>query len=187
MMQRSSILISVVLAVMAVPAFAASGRYRITTEQIAATVTSSGVHVSPDQISLLSEVVSSVANPPLTVMSIDRAGDQRAVARLECTASDQCLPFLVALHIGPANSAEIVAAMTHGSTASSVRSKTLPVIVRAGSPAILLLNGTHVHVRLSVICLESGAQGQMIRAASQDHQVVFRVKVAGDGTLEGRL
>jgi flagella basal body P-ring formation protein FlgA len=50
-----------------------------------------------------------------------------------------------------------------------------------------MLDGTHVHVRLSVICLENGAQGQMIRAASQDHQLMFRVKVAGDGTLEGRL
>jgi flagella basal body P-ring formation protein FlgA len=59
--------------------------------------------------------------------------------------------------------------------------------VRAGSPATLLLEGAHVHISLSVVCLESGAVGQTIRASSPDHRQVYKAQVVRDGVLEGRL
>jgi flagella basal body P-ring formation protein FlgA len=60
-------------------------------------------------------------------------------------------------------------------------------VVKAGSPATLLLDGDHVHIRLSVICLQNGITGQTIRATSKDHTVVYTAEVVDGGVLKGRL
>jgi hypothetical protein len=169
--------------VAAMPATAASGHFAITTDRIAAAVSSSGVQVSSAQVTLLTRVVANIAEPELKVKSIDRSNGARAVARLECVNPEQCVPFMVTLHMD-------------SQTATTMSDRPAPVItqvrpsapaVRAGSPATLRLEGTHTHISLSVICLENGATGQTIRAASRDHRQVYKVQVQRDGTLEGRL
>jgi hypothetical protein len=184
MIRRASLLFSIVVAAAALPALAAPGRYAITVERIAAAVSSSGVQVSPDQVTLFTGVVSSVADPELKVASIDRAGQQRAIARMECSSSQQCLPFVVALKVKDGGSIEI-ASTRPASPVSTFRPVTFAV--RQGSTTALYLDGDHVHISLSVICLENGAPGQTIRATSQDRHQTYTVQVASNGTLRGRL
>jgi hypothetical protein len=180
---RRSISCLILFVVAALPSTAASGHYAITTDWIAAAVSSSGMQVSPAQVTLLTSVVANITDPELKVKSIDRSNGSRAVARLECVNPEQCLPFIVTLHINletdPALSGRPAPAVTQ--TRPSVP------LVRAGTPATLLLEGTHVHISLSVICLENGVTGQTIRAASRDHRQMYTVQVLRDGTLEGRL
>jgi hypothetical protein len=187
MIQRKSISFLVFFVVVALPALASPARYAITAEQVATAVTGQGVHVSPDQVVLLTRVVAQVDAPKLIVKSVDRVGPERAIARLECADSEQCLPFIVSIRMAGSKNADLIAAPSN--FLPSARSQTRParIAVRAGSQAILLLDGPHVHISLAVICLENGAPGQTIRATDQDHRQIYTVRVTQDGILEGRL
>jgi len=181
-MQRKWILPwTVLVTALALPAAGAPGRYAITAERVAAAVSNSGTQISADQVTMLANVVANVADPQLKVKSIDRAGNERAIARMECAVSRQCLPFVVALRV----SAEPAAAISR--TASFVPARPAAPIVRSGEAAKLQLEGPHVHITLSVICLENGAAGQTIRVTTHDRHLSYRVRVMEDGTLEGRL
>jgi hypothetical protein len=186
MMQRSSIVFLVLFAAVALPSLAAPGRYAVTAQQVAAAVSNQAVQVSPDQVTLLSGVVANVAAPELRVKSIDRAGDQRAVARMECADSEQCLPFIVALHLGHGESVDPASPSSQRSAPVS-QPRPAAFAVRAGSPATLLLDGPHVHINLNVICLENGAPGQIIHVTDRDRRQVYTAQVVQDGILEGRL
>lgn len=172
------------MAAAALPALAAPGRYAITAERIAEAVSNSGMQVSPEQVTLLSGVVSSVANPELKVQTIDRAGDQRAIARIGCANTQQCLPFVVALRVKDDEGTQMA---SYRPVSSGSMSRPASFAVRQGLTTALFLDGNHVHIRLSVICLANGIPGQTIRATSLDRQQVFTVQVASDGTLRGRL
>jgi hypothetical protein len=167
------------------PAAAESRRYAVTAELIAAAVSSNGVAISPGQVTLLTNVFASVADPELRVMSIGRAGDQRTIARLECAAADQCLPFFVALRTDGNTNAALLANPTPAPAA--VKSRPAEIVVRSGSTATLLLEGPHVQITLPVICMQNGAAGQTIRATSPDHLQSYVAQVGNDGILKGRL
>jgi flagella basal body P-ring formation protein FlgA len=50
-----------------------------------------------------------------------------------------------------------------------------------------MLDSERVHIRLSVICLQNGAPGQMIRVTGKDRKLVFTAQVIDGGLLKGRL
>ena len=171
-------------AVAAVPALAAT--YPINTTQVAAAVNRMGVTVTPQQVTLLADVVATTIAPRLTVRSIEPWGPHRMTARVECESSDQCLPFFVSLNTGhdSAEDANPSEAQTYQPVNGSPSHR---FVVRSGTPATLLLDGDRVHIRLSVICLESGAPGQTIRVTDRDHKMVFHVQVIDGTSLKGRL
>ena len=184
MMRGVSKLMWIVFAGATLPASAAPGRYAITTERIAEAISNRGVQVSPQQVTLLAGVVASVANPELNVQSIDRTGNEGVIARIACADSAQCLPFFVALHVQDAQ----IASVTVVNPTAAVPAARPPVFaVRQGATTALFLDGAHVHISLSAICLENGVPGQTIRATSVDRRQVFTVQVASNGTLRGRL
>lgn len=182
MIRSKSLPLCLLFAAAALPAAAASGRYAITADRIAAAVTARGMQVTPDQIVLLANVVASVADPEIRVKSIDPAGEGRAVARVECANSEQCLPFLVAVRFG-LNPVPIVPPVLPPTPPK----KPSAIVVHAGTRVTLLLEGAHVHITLPAISLDSGAQGQTIRAASLDRHQTWTAQVVADGILEGRL
>ncbi len=176
------ILIAVVATAVALPAVARTGHYAITQQQIAAAVSGSGTQVSPDEVLLLASVFATTAQPTLKVQSIQPESDNRAIARIECAQAGQCLPFMVALRTS--SGVPPPAAQEQG---PSQRQSNVPPLVRAGSSAILLLDGPHIHISLSVRCLESGKLGQTIHAASLDRRQFYTAQVVGDRVLRGRL
>jgi hypothetical protein len=185
--------IKFLLLVMAVGA-AASGvsalatSYPISREQVAAAINRLGIPVAPEQVTLLADVVATSTAPRLTVRSIEPWGNQRMTARIECESSDQCLPFFVSLNTGPGASAQSAAvAQTYLPVQASSGSSQKHFAVRSGTPATLLLDGDRVHVRLSVVCLESGTPGQTIRVTDREHKMVFHAQVVDGGLLKGRL
>jgi hypothetical protein len=50
-----------------------------------------------------------------------------------------------------------------------------------------MLDSDRVHIRLSVICLESGVPGQTIRVTGKDRKLVYRAEVIDGSLLKGRL
>jgi hypothetical protein len=184
-------LISVVIlsAATALPAAAAPGPAAITTEQVAAAISGMGLSVSPEQVTLLSDVVAKSNSPSLNVQSIEPWGDRRMKVRLDCTTHDQCLPFYVSIRLEQKSGLAHTALLSDQPSAVIPRPNQEPKlsVLRAGSRATLLLDGGHVHIRLSVVCLENGDPGQRIRVESKDPHQTFIAEVVDGGVLRGSL
>lgn len=179
-----------IAAVVALPAMAASTHEAITPAEIASAVSSFGVPVASQQIELLTNVVATTAHPQLRVESIQRWDNRRMMARLSCASAGECLPFFVGLNIGqPAQPQPQPGASlrTVSAPAPPISAAPRSPSVRSGMPAILFLDGDHVHIRLTVICLQNGVTGQIIRATDKSHHVFYTAEVAENGILKGRL
>jgi hypothetical protein len=166
----------------ALPAAAAPIRHAVTPAEVVAAMSNIGMQISPDQVTLLAEVVTSTGNPQLTVKSMQRWDDHRVMVRLECANREQCLPFFVGLRLSQEETSQAAAL-----SALRTTTKTAAPAVRIGSPATLLLDGDHVHIRVAVICLQNGTTGQTIRATDKDHRVVYTAEVVDGGVLRARL
>ena len=178
MIRSAAIFACAVLAPLSFPVAQAAGRTEITAEQVAAVLNQRGMPVSVQQLTLLSDVFANTANPDLIVKSVERLDDRRSAVRLECASQQQCLPFVVTVlrEQGPLEIPD---------TATGIRQKA--VAVHDGSMATLHLDGAHVHITLTVICLDNGSIGQTIRAASIDRRKVYMVRVLDNQLLEGAL
>jgi len=95
------------------------------------------------------------------------------------------LPFFVAVSWSQAEAAQPALAAFSSSATSQTGSNSY--VVRAGSPAVLLIEGDHIHIQIQVVCLENGAPGQTIRASSKDHRQTYTAKVGEDAVLRGKL
>jgi hypothetical protein len=185
-MKQCRLIFSLVLCIAAgLPAMANPARYAITAEQVAAAINGQGMQISPDRIVLLTGAVANVAAPRLTVKSIDRMSPERAVARMECVDAEQCVPFVVSIRLNAGESADALPSSSR--EVSSSQTRPAPIVVRAGTPTILQLDGAHVHITLGVICLDNGAVGQTIRATDRDRRQIYTARVMQNGVLEGRL
>lgn len=173
-------------ATLAVPE-AVAAQNAITAVQVAAAMSSVGLNTSAKQIVLLSDVVASTSDPSLKVESMEQWGDHGMKARLSCVKSDECLPFFVAIRGSQAQAATPSVADRASSTVVRPKSDSNSFLVRTGSRETLLLEGGHVHIQLSVICLENGSLGQIIRVASLDHRQTYTAEVSANKMLRGRL
>ena len=186
-------LISTWIAAVAIvlPAAAATGRHAITTGQIAAAIRGAGVAISAKQITLLTGVVARTGSPVLRVQSMEPLGGRRMKVRLECANIEECVPFYVAIDGNGESSGESLRVTpAPGRTPAHIArvgtgAKT--PVMRAGSPAILLLDGDQMQIQLPVVCLENGAIGQTIRVASMDRRQIYTAQVFDGGILRGRL
>ncbi len=186
-MKRSrSILTSMILAALALPALAAPVRHAVTAAEVVAAMGNIGMQVSADQVTLLTDVVVSSEDPQLAVKSMQRWDDHRVMVRLECANREECMPFFVGVRLSQLDAQKAVALSADRAAALRPGTAGAPA-VRVGSPATLLLDGNHVHIRVSVICLQNGTPGQTIRATDRDHRVVYTAEVVDGGMLRGRL
>jgi hypothetical protein len=177
-----------ILSVLAVPTVAVAQREAITAAQVAAAMNAAGMKVSPQQVILLAGVTARTSTPGLQVESMERWGGDRIKVRLNCSDPSACLPFFVAVRSSPLGTLLPVAATQRSSAAMSPpRPDANSMVVRSGAPVILLLDGGRVHIRLSVVCLESGAAGQTIRVASKDHRQTYTAVVVDGSTVRASL
>jgi hypothetical protein len=179
---------------MALPIAATPGHSPITAEQVAAAISGTGMSVSPEQVTLLSNVVAKSGTPRLDVESIEPWGNHRMKVRLDCANHDQCLPFYVSVQLDAVRlnqnaSDPSAAALSNQQSSTDAGQNHDPkaFLVRAGSRATLLIDTGHVHIRLSVVCLENGAAGQKIRVECKDPRQTYVARVVDGGVLRGNL
>lgn len=172
-------------AAMALPAVAAPSPNVITAELVADTLSAAGMKVSAQQVTLLADVIASTSKPALRVESMERWGDHRMRVRLACDSNSECMPFLVAVNWNGDDAT--LASSSSSSVIAQTKSQPAPIVVHAGSPAILLLDGDHVHIQLPVFCLENGAAGQTVRVVSKEQRKTFTAQVLSESVLKGRL
>jgi len=170
----------------AVPAVA-STHYAISVQQVASAIRATGVPVEPEQVALLSEVVSTSHSPHLRVSSIERWGSNGVMARLQCESQQECLPFFVRLRMRDGAQQPVVASAAQAVSAPAQNRPAARAVLHVGSPATLMLDGPHVQIRVSVVCLDAGVIGQTIHVTDPDHRQVYTAQVMSDGRLKGRL
>lgn len=167
---------------LAMPLLAAP-RYVISRDEIAAAVRDAGMPITAAQVAPLADVVSSVATPQLRVRSIEPSGGQQSVARIECVRSSDCLPFVVTIHTeraaGSAANADAVAAPEVHTIAG------VHPVIHSGSAVVLHLDSGRVHISVPAICLDNGAIGQTVRAASPDRSRNYLAQVVDSSSLKG--
>jgi hypothetical protein len=169
---------------------AAMDSVAITVAEVANTIAAAGMDVSPNQVTLLSNAVAKMQNPALRVESIERWGDHRMKVRMDCISPDDCIPFFVAVRLSHDLPGIEPPAVRPGNRLGQVACSAdapAPCAVRAGSSAILLLEGQHIHIQLPVICLENGRVGQTIRATSKDRRQTYSAEVVNTRELRGRV
>ena len=106
------------------------------------------------------------------------SGSGRLQFRLECREPEQCIPFLAYLRTAERAIAE---SCRPGSRSAAAPPK--KVAVRAGQRAMVVFVADRLRLTTSVICLERGSEGEIIRVKNQDGRI-FRARVAAPALLE---
>jgi hypothetical protein len=175
------------------PASAGMRRYAISAEQVAGAVGRMGVQVTASQVSLLTDVGSSTPVPALQVRSVEKFEGGRFVVRMECASGDECVPFMASIQMREAGATQFADVAGRMSLLRSSYSNSEPaarpreIVIRNGSPAVLQLDGEHIHIKIPVICLGSGSAGEKIRVTDKDHRRVYLAEVVESGLLRGKL
>ena len=145
--------------------------------------------ITAEQVTLLTDITSATASPSLKVDLIEPWGDHRMKVRLDCASSQECMPFFVAVRCAQPLAAEPgnTAINQSPTVIAPPRIDSKSIVMHAGAPATLLLEGGRVHIRLAVVCLENGALGQTIRVSSKDHRQTYMGKVVDEEVLRASL
>ena len=172
-----------------IPAYAEPARCPITAEQVSAALTRAGLQVTAAQVILPGFVVAATSAPVLSIQSIQTMEDHSIVARLGCEDVAKCLPFYVKLRLGgegtPAADTGLIRQPLP--TSAGVGSSSKQISIRPGSQATLLLEGEHLHIRIPVVCIESGRPGEKVRVRGTENRQIYTAEVVDAATLKGRL
>jgi hypothetical protein len=141
----------------------------------------SGIAVGSGQIEFLSGI-----NGPRESMRVVSVSDGIAgtvKVKLRCRDNHECLPFYVLVH--GLDEANIVSSKLLSSP--STKAIAVPSMIRGGDHATLILESPDSRMSFPVICLQSGARGQTVRAVSTDRKQFFDAEVVAPGILKGSL
>ena len=164
---------------------ATTRRNSITPQQVARALNEAGYEISPQRIKVLANAVASTRDPLLRVGAFEQWRGGQVRLRVECVNGSECVPFFVQVDRGEFSRYNEAALPQ---TPLNVDENAIrPVLAHAGSAARLVLTGPHSRIGLSVICLESGRAGQMIRVVTRDRRQTLLADVVGPNELEGAL
>lgn len=183
-------------------------RSLLTTPQIVAAMQDRRVPTQGVQIRLAVPITSTVVHPTLEIQAIAPLNQHDVRMRVACRDRSECLPFfaiasyaeaidLTAFGIKPGHQS---APPAQPSPATKIDAQTSapppsyqplnqaqPSLLRSGSPATLDFDGDRVHVRVAVICLQSGTTGDTIRVTTRDHKQIYLAEIVAPNALKGTL
>jgi hypothetical protein len=122
----------------------------------------------------------SVEDPQLVVEGLRQSpGRNWLEARLRCKSANECLPFYAIVSDTSVRLTRTAAMRKAGPSLSPV--------VRRGDRAILRLEGANLLATLSVICLETGGEGDRVRVREVGGRRVYSAQVVAAGLVQGKL
>jgi flagella basal body P-ring formation protein FlgA len=166
---------------------AAPANHTISVEQISSAISDAGMPVLPQEVKLLTQVRATTDMPKLRVSSIQNSGDHSAIVRMECESPEQCLPFFVKTQTDRNNQSAAANTPMKQAPSRMPRGASKPTVMRAGSQAVLLLEGDRVHIRISVVSIENGAVGEKIRVRAVGNRQSYIAEVIDATSLKGML
>ncbi len=111
---------------------------------------------------------------------------------LECSTVGTCRPFLATLRASDSEIPLGLRGITPDAPTGKEHRNSQPVgklaararpLVHAGEHVRLVMTGPGIRMKIPVVCLESGALGQTIRARSMEDPKIFYAQVVGAGLL----
>jgi hypothetical protein len=160
-------------------------RFVITADQVARAVSSGGIEVTAEQVSLLANVVSTEPSPVLDVLSAMPLNNRWSggnsgshfYVKLACHIPGECLPFyaVVSWPTEPQGRTTITS-----NTFIAASKPNAAISMRAGAHAILVMDDGRAHIQIAVISLENGIVGHNIRVATPDHKQTYVAEVANE-------
>ena len=165
----------------------------LTARQVAQSLSSSGIRIAEQQVSLLATVVATDPNPALDILSVEpldvgsaaKHPEARSRVKMVCHESGKCLPFYVVVRF-PEGIVEHEANAPGAAMASGselLKPKEL-ITMRAGAHAMMVMDDGRSHIQIAVISLENGIAGHKIRVASPDHKQIYVAEVVGANLLK---
>jgi hypothetical protein len=181
-------------------------RFLLASSQIVSAMEERQLPTRGVQVRLAAPITAAIANPQLEVLAISLLSPHEMRLRLTCRDRSLCLSFFAiatypeavnpsVLKIKPDGEPSEIAKYAPASKAvADVPAASLPVkqagsglppILHSGSPASLDFDEERVHVRIEVICLESGAVGDKIRVTTRDHKQIYVAEIVTPVLLKG--
>jgi hypothetical protein len=173
------------LAAAALLPVSALAEYSISSDQVSRALGNAGIRVDAKDVSLSAEVVSSKPGAVLKVLEIHPAPAAREMllVRIACQEAGACLPFSASVKWS-GDPATLAMGSRHASAAAAVTS---PPCIGAGAHAMLVITRDRSQIQISVLTLQSGSAGQVIRVATPDRKQIYRAKVIDSHLLEGTM
>jgi hypothetical protein len=161
----------------------------ITPHQVATALMSRSISVADSAVNLLSEVPTKTVNPLLEVVSASNTNAGTTRFRLRCADSRDCLPFYAVVVGANDTTVKKLPGPPTQPEAGAVppSSPHEPWLVHSGERATLVLEGQHLRLQMSVVCLSNGIAGKSIRVTTPNGRHTYRAEVAGPGLLKGGL
>jgi hypothetical protein len=183
------------------------GRFPLSTTQIVDAMRERQMITEGVQLSLSVPITTIAANPLLEIRDIAPVNAHEFRLRIACRDSSECLPFFATATYPEASgmsaphakadqppipvralpAARAITEAPASSTAIKAANSGEPPLLRSGSPATLDFDGERVHVRVEVICLESGATGDKIHVTTRDHKQIYVAEIVAPRALKGTL
>lgn len=137
-----------------------------------------GLRARPDSIRILDS--SQLDGPPvaLHLVQLQPKGGDEFLAKLQCSGSPACIPFLVVFRC--AGCSPLLPAATR-----KTKPTTGPLAVRQGERAQLAMRISGGNAWFPVVCLQAGAVGEVIRARTIDKDRVLAAVIVGPRQLRG--
>lgn len=167
--------------------------FALTARQVAGALSSSGVQIGEEQVSLLANVVAADPNPVLDIVSVEpldamtaaKYPGGRSRVKVACHAPGVCLPFYVIVRFSDGTAAG-AAGGSKSSTAygSELLTRKSGILMRAGTHATMVMDDGRSHIQVAVVSLENGLAGHKIRVASPDRKKIYVAEVVSANLLK---
>ena len=166
-------------------------RYVLTPTEVAQAISKAlSKSVALPTVLLLADVTASEPNPQLDVDNVSplrmiatTASEPQLVVRVTCHVTAVCLPFYAVVSWA---TEELPAVYRFANVkTSAVNFQRSQPIMRSGEHATLILEDRGTRLEIPVVSLQSGAEGQSIRAISLDHKHIYAAHVTAATVLKG--
>jgi hypothetical protein len=168
--------------------------YPIATESVVGAMGARGLTVDGVRVTLAAPVEASVENPVLDLAAVTPTGERSAQLLVTCRTRSQCpsfyasvkwdtRPAMGALAAPAGNFRQVSQPLQRRADSDSLSA----VAVRAGARTELEIDGERVHIRLPVICLQSGVAGDRIHVSTIDRKQTFEAEVVDSSLMKARL
>lgn len=161
------------------------------------------------QVRLAAPVTATVAEAALEIESVSSGAGHDVLLRMACRVHTECLPFFASATWPADAPAPNLAALGNRTGApagghtretgspvhpgllagnpSMAENAPAPHVIRAGTPATLLLEGTRIHIQVPVVFAENGHVGDTVRVTTPNRKQSYVAEVLTPQLLKGEL